>query len=59
MRQLALTTFILSEDALATRSTVIGLIEHQGKNMTVMMHSYGGVVETEAVSANLSATTPG
>ncbi|KAI1213247.1 catalytic protein [Annulohypoxylon truncatum] len=43
----------LTDDALAIRSEVQRLVE-QGKKVFVVMHSYGGLVGTEAVTKDLS-----
>ena len=43
----------LTDDALAIRSEVQRLVE-QGKRVFVVMHSYGGLVGTEAVTKDLS-----
>lgn len=48
-------TVTLYEDAQTIRSTLADLIEPQGKNVIVAMHSYGGVVGTEAVDETLGA----
>ena len=48
-------TVTLYEDAQTIHSTLADLIEPQGKNVIVVMHSYGGVVGTEAVGETLVA----
>lgn len=48
-------TVTLYEDAQAIRSALVDLIEGRGKNVIVAMHSYGGIVGTEAVDETLGA----
>ena len=43
----------LDDDVKAIRSELNKLIEEQGKDVIVVMHSYGGVVGTEAVHESL------
>lgn len=43
----------LDDDVKAIQSELDKLIEEQGKDVTVVMHSYGGVVGTEAVHESL------
>ncbi len=44
----------LVDDALAIRTELIRLIEYEGKTVVVVMHSYGGIVGSEATTENLS-----
>ena len=46
-------TTYMYEDAKAIRAELNKLIEDQGKDVIVAMHSYGGVVGTEAVDESL------
>lgn len=46
-------TTTLYDDAAALRTEFDRLIGKEGKNVVVVMHSYGGVVGTEAVHASL------
>lgn len=43
----------LIDDALAIRSELIGQIEYGGKTVVVAMHSYGGLVGSEAIPEEL------
>ena len=44
----------LVDDALAIRIELIRQVEYLGKNVVVVMHSYGGLVGSEAVAEELS-----
>ena len=44
----------LVDDALAIRTELIRQVEYQGKNVVVAMHSYGGLVGSEAATEELS-----
>ena len=44
----------LVDDALAIRTELIRQVEYQGKNVVVVMHSYGGLVGSEAATEELS-----
>ena len=44
----------LVDDALAIRIELIRQVEYQGKNVVVVMHSYGGLVGSEAATEELS-----
>ena len=44
----------LVDDALAVRLELTRLIEYEGKPVMVVMHSYGGLVGSEAIPAELS-----
>lgn len=44
----------LVDDALAVRSELIRLIEYENKSVVVVMHSYGGLVGSEAITQDLS-----
>ncbi|KAL9106040.1 MAG: hypothetical protein Q9227_008883 [Pyrenula ochraceoflavens] len=46
----------LIDDALAVRMALIRLVECEEKDVLVVMHSYGGLVGSEAVSSDLSQT---
>lgn len=46
----------LVDDALAIRSELIRQIEYEGKTVVVVMHSYGGIVGSEAITEELSYT---
>ena len=43
----------LVDDALAIRTELIRLIEYEGKAVVVVMHSYGGLVGSEATTEEL------
>ncbi|KAG8531192.1 uncharacterized protein KY384_004550 [Bacidia gigantensis] len=43
----------LIDDALAVRSELIRLVEYEHKTVVVVMHSYGGLVGSEAVAKDL------
>jgi pimeloyl-ACP methyl ester carboxylesterase len=47
-------TRTLIDDALSVRRELIRLIEYESKKVVVVMHSYGGLVGSEAVSEDLS-----
>ena len=42
------------DDAALIRSELSKLVEGEGRNVIVVMHSYGGIVGTEAVDASLA-----
>ena len=44
----------LVDDATAIRTELDRLIEHEGKDVVVIMHSYGGLVGSEAVTEEFS-----
>jgi hypothetical protein len=44
----------LIDDALAVRMEVTRLVEYEGKKVVVLMHSYGGLVGSEAIPEELS-----
>ena len=44
----------LVDDALAIRTELTRLIEHEGKTVVVVMHSYGGLVGSEAITEEVS-----
>lgn len=44
----------LIDDALAVRSAVTRLVEYESKKVVLVMHSYGGLVGSEAVPEELS-----
>ncbi len=44
----------LVDDVLAIRSELIRQVEYEEKNVVVVMHSYGGLVGSEAVTEELS-----
>ncbi len=44
----------LLDDALAIRTELTRQIEHEGKTVVVVMHSYGGLVGSEAITEELS-----
>lgn len=44
----------LIDDALAIRSLLTRLIEYEHKSVIVLMHSYGGLVGSEAIAENLT-----
>jgi pimeloyl-ACP methyl ester carboxylesterase len=44
----------LVDDALAMRLELIRLIEYESKTVVVVMHSYGGLVGSEAISEDLT-----
>ena len=44
----------LVDDALAIRTELTRLIEYEGKTVVVVMHSYGGLVGSEATTEELS-----
>ena len=46
----------LIDDALVMRMELIRLIEYEKKTVVVVMHSYGGLVGSEAVAEELSYT---
>jgi pimeloyl-ACP methyl ester carboxylesterase len=46
----------LIDDALAVRSELIKQIEYEGKMVVVVMHSYGGLVGSEAIPEDLTWT---
>ena len=46
----------LADDATAVRAELGRLIEHEGKDVVVIMHSYGGLVGSEAVTEELGRT---
>jgi len=47
-------TKTLLDDALFVRSLLTDVVEKDGKEVIVIMHSYGGMVGTEAVTESLS-----
>lgn len=47
-------TLTLIDDALAVRFELIRLIEYEGKTVLVAMHSYGGLVGSEAIPEELT-----
>lgn len=47
-------TRTLADDALSVRRELTRLVEHESKKVVVLMHSYGGLVGSEAVSEDLS-----
>ena len=42
------------DDALSVRRDLVEEIEHKGKEVVVVMHSYGGLVDCEAIPEDLS-----
>ncbi|KAL8732131.1 MAG: hypothetical protein Q9181_004046 [Wetmoreana brouardii] len=44
----------LDDDASAIRSEIIRQVEHEGKTVVVVMHSYGGLVGCQAITEDLS-----
>lgn len=46
----------LKDDASAIRSVLVRLIEEEEKSVVVVMHSYGGLVGSEAISEELDYT---
>lgn len=44
----------LVDDALAIRTELTRQIEYEGKTVVVVMHSYGGLVGSEAITEDLS-----
>ncbi|MCJ1360079.1 MAG: hypothetical protein MMC33_010082 [Icmadophila ericetorum] len=44
----------LVDDAIAVRMALIRLVEYEGKTVVVVMHSYGGLVGSEAIPEDLS-----
>ena len=44
----------LVDDALAIRTELTRQVEYEGKNVVVVMHSYGGLVGSEAIAEDLT-----
>lgn len=44
----------LVDDALAIRTELIRQVEYEGKDVVVVMHSYGGLVGSEAIAEDLT-----
>ena len=44
----------LVDDALAIRTELTRQVEYEGKNVVVVMHSYGGLVGSEAITEDLT-----